>query len=149
MNPKRRPMEASMRDWMKALIDQTSAWPGVSIHEHRFGGVEFRVGEREIGHLHSFGIVDIPFTVKIRDALIGAGKAKQHRWLPESGWTTVEVKNNRAENARTLLRFSYLRVQAKSPDAVLAEEAQSELLSFPIEPEVLAAAGVTAPAARV
>ena len=55
-----------MPERMTALVKRASAWPGVSTREHRFGGVEFRLGTREIGHVHDFGIVDIPFTVKIR-----------------------------------------------------------------------------------
>lgn len=135
-----------MRDWMKTLVEDVSAWPGVSCNDHRFGGVEFRIGEREIGHLHSFGIVDIPFTVKIREALIRTGRAEQHHWLPKSGWSTVRVKEHGIENARALLRFSYLRIKAKSDPG--ADHAQSELESFVIEPDVLAAAGVAALAVK-
>jgi hypothetical protein len=138
-----------MRDWMKVLVENVTAWPGVTSHEHRFGGVEFRVGEREIGHVHSFGIVDIPFTVKIREALIRTGRADQHHWLPKSGWTTVRIKEHGAENARVLLRLSYLRIRAKSDDPAAAGQAQSELDSFAIEPDVLAAVGVAAAALKV
>jgi len=137
-----------MRQWMKNLVENVSSWPGVTSHSHRFGGVEFRVGSREIGHVHNFGIVDIPFTVKIRQALIHAGRAEQHHWLPKSGWTTVQFKQHGAGNALALLRLSYLRIQTKSEDARTAGLAQSELESFPIEPDVLAAAGIADPAAR-
>jgi hypothetical protein len=137
-----------MRDWMKALVDDVSSWPGVSSHEHRFGGVEFRVGEREIGHVHSFGIVDIPFTVKIRESLIRTGMAEHHHWLPKSGWTTVRVKEHGATTARALLRFSYLRILAKSPEPASADGAQTELESFAIDPEVLMAAGIQVPVAK-
>jgi hypothetical protein len=133
---------------MKALVDDVSAWTGVSCHDHRFGGVEFRVAEREIGHVHSFGIVDIPFTVKIREALIRTGRAEQHHWLPKSGWSTVRVKERGIENARDLLRLSYLRIQAKSGDSGAAGHAQSELESFEIEPDVLVAAGVAVSAVK-
>jgi hypothetical protein len=30
------------------------------VHEHRFGGVEFRLGRRELGHLHAL-FDDLPF----------------------------------------------------------------------------------------
>ncbi|MGA3034763.1 MAG: luciferase family protein [Terracidiphilus sp.] len=135
-----------MRDWVKNLVEQVSGWPGVTCHDHRFGGVEFRVGTREIGHAHNFGIVDIPFTVKIRDALIGVGKARRHHWLPDSGWTTVRVKEQEFETACILLRLSYLRFQTKSSEPVTARQAQCELESLKIEPEVLAAAGIAVPA---
>jgi Family of unknown function (DUF5519) len=133
-----------MREWLKSLVEQVSAWPGVSSHDHRFGGVEFRVGSREIGHVHWFGIVDIPFTVKIRDALIRARRAERHHWLPDSGWTTVRVKRHGVENALGLLRFSYLRIQAKSADAFIAAASARELESCALDPEVLEAAGAVA-----
>jgi hypothetical protein len=28
------------------------SWPGVTAHDHRFGGLEFRVNGREMGHMH-------------------------------------------------------------------------------------------------
>jgi hypothetical protein len=35
------------------LVEQAvSSWPGVMVASHRFGGVEFRVGRRELGYLH-------------------------------------------------------------------------------------------------
>ena len=52
--------------WMTDLVNEISSWLGISICEHRFGGIEFRLGQREIGYVHDFGIVDIPFTVTIR-----------------------------------------------------------------------------------
>ncbi|SPE24108.1 conserved hypothetical protein [Candidatus Sulfotelmatomonas gaucii] len=131
-----------MPEWMKALVDEVSGWPGVTSHEHRFGGTEFRVGGREIGHAHWFGIVDIPFTVRVRDALIAAGRAEQHHWLPDSGWTTVRVSRHGGENARELLRFSYLKVRMKSADGAVAEEARVELGRCGLEEQVLEAAGV-------
>jgi hypothetical protein len=131
-----------MREWIKNLVEAVSAWPGVTCHEHRFGGVEFRIGSREIGHVHWFGIVDIPFTVKIRDALIRAGRAEQHHWVPDSGWTTMRVKKHGQENALALLRLSYLRVQAKSADPVVANEALNELESLRLEPDVMNAVGL-------
>jgi hypothetical protein len=27
-------------------------WLGVTVHDHRFGGIEFRVNGREMGHMH-------------------------------------------------------------------------------------------------
>lgn len=132
-----------MSESMKALVDEVSAWPGVTSHEHRFGGTEFRLGEREIGHAHWFGIVDIPFTTRLRDALIAAGRAEQHHFVPDSGWTTVRVSKHGEENARNLLRLSYLRIRMKNADEAAAEDARAELSRLGFEDEVLAAAGVS------
>ena len=46
------------------------SWEGVEVHPHRFGGSEFRLGKREIGHIHGNWLVDIPFPKKIRDEVV-------------------------------------------------------------------------------
>ena len=45
-------------------------WPYVTAEPHRFGGTEFRLDKREMGHIHSEGLADIPFPMKIRDDLL-------------------------------------------------------------------------------
>ena len=51
------------------IADEVLTWEGVSAHEHRFGGVEFRLGKRELGHLHGDPprLADLPFQKGIRD----------------------------------------------------------------------------------
>jgi hypothetical protein len=74
----------------ETVIHEVSLWEGVSVHEHRFGGVEFRVGRRELGHLHP-GFADLPFPRHRRDELIAAGRARPHHVLPDTGWVTVPM----------------------------------------------------------
>ncbi len=72
------------------------SWEGVTEHPHRFGGTEYRLGKREIGHIHGDRLVDIPFTKKARDRAIQEGKAEAHHILPDSGWVSIwlrEAKN--------------------------------------------------------
>ena len=75
------------------IVREVSAWPDVTVAPHRFGGVEFRVGRRELGHLHGSRWADLPFPVRVRDELIAAGRAERHHVLPESGWITVRIRN--------------------------------------------------------
>ena len=83
------------------------AWDGVSAHPHRFGGTEYRLGEREIGHVHGDGLVDIPFTKTVRDELIILGKAEAHHILPESGWVSIQLKSEKnVQDAIELLERS-------------------------------------------
>lgn len=138
-----------MQEKMRALVESVSAWPGVSIHEHQYDGVEFRVDGREIGHIHWAGIVDIPFTVKVRDALIRTMRAERHHWLPDSGWTTVRVSASWTGNARELLMLSYLRVRAKNTDETIAKRARAELVLCGLEREILEAAGVVTDVIRM
>ena len=88
------------------------SWPGVEAAPHRFGGVEFRVGRRELGHLHGDRIADLPFPRRVRDELIAEGRARPHRVLPESGWITVSISSPEdAERAVELFRMAYDRAR--------------------------------------
>jgi hypothetical protein len=113
---------------MKELVEQVSSWAGVSVQPHRFGGKEFQFGSAEVGHVHTGGIVDIPFPRPIRDALLEEHLAEEHHWVPSSGWITFRVKNeNDLEHALWLMRLSYLRYTlktAQNADTVLEEEAE-------------------------
>jgi hypothetical protein len=101
--------------YFEALEQKVSSWPQVSIHPHRFGGQEFRFGNAEIGHVHVGGAVDIPFPRTIRDALLVDGLAEEHRWVPNSGWTTFRVRSEEdIDHAVWLLRLSYLRYALKT-----------------------------------
>lgn len=81
---------------------------GVSSDIHRFGGTEYKLGKREIGHIHGNYIVDIPFPLKLRTEIIRNGEAELHHILPESGWVSVFLHNESDVNkAIALLRRSY------------------------------------------
>ena len=49
-------------DSLTRLDEEVSAWPGVSVHPHRFGGREFKFGKAEIGHVHG----DEPWIFRFR-----------------------------------------------------------------------------------
>ncbi|MFB6141066.1 MAG: luciferase family protein [Halosimplex sp.] len=94
---------------VERLIDEVSEWSHVTVGEHRFGGTEFRVGPREIGHVHAWGMLDIAYLRALRDALVEEGHTGVHHLLTESGWTTFYVESAEDfEHARWLLRLSYL-----------------------------------------
>ena len=83
-------------------------WEGVTAHPHRFGGTEYRLGTREIGHIHGDYLVDIPFPSKIRDEIVASGQAEAHHVLPESGWVSFYIRQpDDIAAAIDLLRRSY------------------------------------------
>jgi hypothetical protein len=85
-----------------------SAWEGITAHAHRFGGTEYRLGDREIGHVHGDGLVDIPFPTKVRNEVVAAGAAQPHHVLPDSGWVSFYIREpGDVERAVGLLRRSY------------------------------------------
>ena len=75
---------------------------------HRFGGTEFRVGRRELGHVHGDHLADIAFPMDVRNRLIAEGRAEPHHILPNSGWITFKFsKESDVESAVELFRLSY------------------------------------------
>ncbi len=34
------------------IEEHVLSWPGITMHEHEFGGTEYRLGKREVGHYH-------------------------------------------------------------------------------------------------
>ena len=84
------------------------SWEEVVAKPHRFGGREFCLGTREIGHIHGDYLADIPFPKKVRDALVSAGEADPHHILPETGWVSFYLREDRdVERAVALFRRSY------------------------------------------
>ena len=100
------------------LEEEVSAWPQITVHPHRFGGREFRFGSAEVGHVHVGGVLDIPFPRSVRNALLAEGLAEEHRWAPNSGWTTFHLRRDEDfKHAVWLLRLSYLRYVLKTAAA--------------------------------
>ena len=83
-------------------------WEGVTSAPHRFGGTEYLLGKREIGHIHGDHLVDIPFPTKVRDRIVAEGRAKPHHLLVDSGWVSFYLEAPvDVDAAITLLRDSY------------------------------------------
>lgn len=84
------------------------SWENTSLEPHRFGGVEYRLGRRELGHIHGDHLLDIPFPVSVRDEIVALGLAQPHHLLSESGWVSFYLKEAAdIPNAIHLLRRSY------------------------------------------
>lgn len=90
------------------IIAVVHGWEEVAIRPHRYGGLEFRLGKRELGHIHGNALVDIPFPKAVRDAIVAAGQAEPHHILPNSGWVSVFLEaNDDVERAIGLLERSF------------------------------------------
>ena len=91
----------------KRIIAAVSGWDEVEIRPHRYGGHEFRLGKRELGHIHGDALVDIPFPKAVRNEVVAAGQAEPHHILPNSGWVSLFLKSDEdVERAIGLLERS-------------------------------------------
>ena len=95
------------------IIKEISAWPNVTIGPYRFGGIEFRLGKKELGHLHADKLADLPFPMDIRNYLIEAGRVSPHHFLPKSGWVSKSIKGEEdVPEILELFRMHYVRMSA-------------------------------------
>jgi hypothetical protein len=97
----------SVKGAQAQITEAATSWTGVTVQPHRFGGVEYMIGRREIGHIHGDHLVDIPFPKKVREEIVAAGRAQPHHILPETGWVSFYLRQESdVEQAIALLRES-------------------------------------------
>lgn len=100
------------------ILNEVLGWPGVSSRSHRFGGVEFRMGRIELGHLHGDRLADLPFPKAVRNELIDRGEASPHHVLTESGWVSRWINSPEdADAVVRLFRMNYDRVSSRRDPA--------------------------------
>ena len=107
----------------ETITHAVTAWEGVTVQPHRFGGVEYVIGKREIGHIHGDHLVDIPFPKKVRDEIVAAGRAQPHHILPESGWISFYLQQEEdMEKAIALLKESYQIAQKQKSKTIEVQD---------------------------
>ncbi len=95
------------------IAAEVLSWDGVTAAPHRFGGVEFKLGQRELGHLHGDRLADLPFPRRVRDELVAAGRAEPHHVLPDTGWVSFRISGEGdVPRVLELFRLSYERALA-------------------------------------
>src|SRR5579859_1124954 len=109
------------------IRDAVTSWPGVSAEPHRFGGVEYRYGRKEMGHVHGDRLADLPFPRKIHDELVAAGRAELHHVLPETGWVSRWISSaDEADEVIALFRINYDRYSAAALGADPEADAEDQ-----------------------
>jgi hypothetical protein len=119
-----------LKDAAKHIRRELERWPGVTSALHRFGGLEFRLDRRELGHLHGDRLADLPFPIAVRDRLIATGRARPHHVMPESGWISRDIRTSAdVRDVIALFRMSYERPWRAAASHDLVDEASED--SFP------------------
>ena len=101
-----------MEDISGRIEREVGSWEGVTTHAHRFGGLAFRLGRRELGHLHGERWADLPFHRRVRDMLVETGRAQPHHVLPHTGWVSRQIRDEGdVREVIELFRLSYERAR--------------------------------------
>jgi hypothetical protein len=91
------------------------SWPGVTSNPYQFGGIEFRINKRDIGHIYGEKLADLPFPIEIRKEIIASGKALPHIIYPESMWVSYIIKSEEdGPKILDLFRLQYERLKNKT-----------------------------------
>ncbi len=97
------------------IKDEVLKWPGITAEPNRFGGIEFLVNKKEMGHLHGEKLADLPFPNETRKELVASGRALPHHIYPESGWVSYWIRNSDDIPAvLELFEIQYERLRSKS-----------------------------------
>lgn len=95
---------------LEDIAMEVRSWPGIAVRPHRFGRTEFVLGTMEVGHYHGDGTVDVLFTRPVKSRLLGLGRARQHRYAPDSGVVSFFVgEATDTVGAILLLELSYVQ----------------------------------------
>jgi len=92
------------------VIEKTVlSWEKTSAGMHRYGGLQFNVNNREIGHIHSNGLVDVLLKKEIKEQLMKEGRVEDHHIFGRSGWVSLHLRTEHDKQlALELLEYSYL-----------------------------------------
>jgi hypothetical protein len=101
------------------ITAEVTSWPGVEAGTGRRGEFGFRVGRREIGHLHGDRVLHIGFPKGVWHELFDAGRIDYHPVFPgKPGFGSRELSGEAdVEDAIALLRLNYERAVPRTPRA--------------------------------
>ena len=105
-----------MSNILESIQKEILSWPFVTAETHKFGGTEFRLNKREMGHIHGERLVDLPFPMTIRNELVSSGRVSPHHVLPQSGWVSYWINNGEKDvpEVLELFRMRYEQLKPRS-----------------------------------
>jgi hypothetical protein len=97
------------------ITEEVSSWPGVTAAAGRRGEFAFKVGGREIGHLHGDHAAHFLFPKELWATLFEQGRIDYHPVFPgRPGFAARRIESQAdIDDAIALLRLNYTRVVAR------------------------------------
>ncbi|MET0207075.1 MAG: luciferase family protein [Thermoleophilaceae bacterium] len=96
----------------RQITDEVTSWPGVSAGHGRRGEFSFKVGPREIGHLHGDHAAHLAFPKHVWQELYDEGRIDYHPVFPgKPGHASRRIENEGdVGDVITMIRLNYDRV---------------------------------------
>lgn len=99
---------------IEELEAMVASWDGVWVSLHKYGGRQFNYCDKEIGHVHSNGILDIRMSRSLKVPLIASGLAKEHHLFKNSGWISFYIRSEGdLVKAAKLLQTSMMELRSQ------------------------------------
>jgi hypothetical protein len=97
------------------ISNEVSSWPGAETGPGGRGEIAFKVGRREIGHLHGDRAAHFGFPREVWSKLIAAGRIVPHPVFPHSAGLAARRIENESDvrDVIALMRLNYDRVVAR------------------------------------
>jgi hypothetical protein len=121
----------SMGTVIEKIKKEILSWPYVTAEPHRFGGIEFRINKREMGHVHGDRLADLPFPMNIRNELVNSGRVSPHHVLPNSGWVSYWINKGEEDIPAVIELFKMRYEQLKPRSQPKQEEEEEESMGTP------------------
>lgn len=106
---------ASVRTASEEIVEEVTSWPGVQAGPGDRGEFAFKVGRREIGHLHGDHAAHFSFPKPIWADLMEQGRIVHHPVFPDAQGPAARRIENEGDvrDVIELLRLNYDRVVAR------------------------------------
>ena len=99
----------------RRITEEVTSWPGVEAGPGRRGEFAFKVGRREIGHLHGDHAAHFSFPKQVWAELSAQGRIRPHPVFPDAvGLAARRIE--RSDDVRdviALMRLNYDRIVAR------------------------------------
>jgi predicted DNA-binding protein (MmcQ/YjbR family) len=99
---------------MILFVSHLKALENVQVAYHKFGGLEFRIFDKEFCHIHGDGLVDIRVNKEISSDLIERSIAEPHHVNPKTSWISFPIKSD--TELERLLKIVELAYNLRSKD---------------------------------
>ena len=96
----------------RRIADEVGSWPGVSVDAEERGELAFKVGRREIGHLHGDRAAHFSFPKQLWDDLMAQHRIVPHPVFPDKrGPAARRIDDDEdVRDVIALLRLNYDRI---------------------------------------
>ena len=96
----------------RQITDEVTSWPGVSAGHGRRGEFSFKLGPREIGHLHGDHAAHLAFPKDVWQELYDEGRIDYHPVFPgKPGHASRRIENeDDVREVITMIRLNYDRI---------------------------------------